>query len=756
MASGREIERVGGLLSDGQRSMAERFRALFTLKNLGGDESVKAIVAVFEGETSALLKHELAYCLGQMRNPVALPHLYRVLQDVKEDPIVRHEAGEAIGAIGQKESLEVLKEFVSDGQVEVAETCELAIERIKWLNAGGVSPSSEFTSVDPAPPEANTADVSALRKTLLDESAPLFERYRAMFSLRNMATTQAAMALADGLSCPGSALFRHEVAFVLGQMREEATVEALKNRLKVLDEHEMVRHECAEALGSIASEECFGILKEFLGDSSRVVRESCEVALDIAAHEHSDQLQYADALKFHSCNRTSRCPQVRMKRRSSRASSAPNSNLAESEILQADSDEGDDTSSLESSSRSERTSRSGTPSSELRRTGGGPRSRKGKRGKKSKDTSGGVGASRLRYKFSSWVKEDHGQPLFGIQFNQFLCEGQPLIFATVGSNRTCIYECLEGGGIKLIQVFADPDAEETFYCCAWTYSRDSRKTPLLAAAGARGIIRIFSPEAGSCIQHFLGHSSAVNDLKIHPKDPNLLLSASKDYSLRLWNIATEVPIVIFGGVDGHRDEVLSADFNLTGDMIASCGMDHSIKLWKTNTAQIQQGIAVSYSYNARRQQRAFPTVKEHYPTYSTRDIHQNYVDCVKWHGKFIFSKSCENCVVCWKPGRLSDDDVKQGETNATVLSHIDIKDCEIWFMKFSMDFWQKILALGNQIGKIYVWDLDQDDPTFQRCTILSHPKSNTAFRQTSLSRDGTILLAVSDSSIIWRWDRISD
>lgn len=44
-------------------------------------------------DPSALLKHELAYVLGQINDPSAIPILSNILADKEEDPMVRHEVG---------------------------------------------------------------------------------------------------------------------------------------------------------------------------------------------------------------------------------------------------------------------------------------------------------------------------------------------------------------------------------------------------------------------------------------------------------------------------------------------------------------------------------------------------------------------------------------------------------------------------------------------------------------------------------------
>ncbi|XP_063002943.1 deoxyhypusine hydroxylase [Elgaria multicarinata webbii] len=299
MVTEKEVELIGRTLVDSNQPLKARFRALFTLRNLGGPAAIEWISHAF-GDDSALLKHELAYCLGQMQDERAIPVLVDVLQDDSQDPMVRHEAGEALGAIGNPKVLDILKQYSKDPVIEVAETCLLAVKRLEWLQERKAKPAvSPYCSVDPAPP-AEEKDVGKLRQVLLDESQPLFERYRAMFALRNLGGEAAVLALADGLRC-GSALFRHEIAYVLGQMQHEASVPQLTASLESVAESPMVRHECAEALGSIAKASCLATLQAYTQDKEQVVRESCVVALDLYDYENSPDFQYADGLSQLKC-----------------------------------------------------------------------------------------------------------------------------------------------------------------------------------------------------------------------------------------------------------------------------------------------------------------------------------------------------------------------------------------------------------------------------------------------------------------------
>ena len=82
------VERVGGILNDANKSLSERFRALFTLRGIGSHEAISEIGRCFN-DPSALLKHECAYCLGQIQDSYAIPMLRGVLEDTNQEPMVK-------------------------------------------------------------------------------------------------------------------------------------------------------------------------------------------------------------------------------------------------------------------------------------------------------------------------------------------------------------------------------------------------------------------------------------------------------------------------------------------------------------------------------------------------------------------------------------------------------------------------------------------------------------------------------------------
>jgi deoxyhypusine monooxygenase len=96
-------------------------------------------------DESELLKHELAYVLGQTRNLYAVQYLESVLQSPQQQEIVRHEAAEALGALGQNSSMPLLEKYLHDESQVIRETCELAIARLKWQN----SPSAKDETLQP-------------------------------------------------------------------------------------------------------------------------------------------------------------------------------------------------------------------------------------------------------------------------------------------------------------------------------------------------------------------------------------------------------------------------------------------------------------------------------------------------------------------------------------------------------------------------------------------------------------------------------
>ena len=120
-------------------ALCEGYKQIFRLRNVGGEQAVTDLIELFDSTTSVLLRHEIPYALGQMQHASALPFLFGLLRDEAENAIVRHEAAEALGAIGSPDAISVLREFTEHPEPILRESCWVALhmyDREAFLAAG--------------------------------------------------------------------------------------------------------------------------------------------------------------------------------------------------------------------------------------------------------------------------------------------------------------------------------------------------------------------------------------------------------------------------------------------------------------------------------------------------------------------------------------------------------------------------------------------------------------------------------------------
>ena len=101
---------------------------------------------------------------------------------------------------------------------------------------------------------------------------------------------------------------------------------------------------------------------------------------------------------------------------------------------------------------------------------------------------------------------------------------------------------------------------EELFCVAFTVSAVTGH--LLAATGGKaGILRLFDLALGRNVWAARGHGGAINDVAASPARPSLVLTASKDASLRLWHVDARACLALAAGDGAHRAEVVSCDFH---------------------------------------------------------------------------------------------------------------------------------------------------------------------------------------------------
>jgi len=152
------------------------------------------------------------------------------------------------------------------------------------------------------------------------------------------------------------------------------------------------------------------------------------------------------------------------------------------------------------------------------------------------------------------------------------------------------------------------------------------------------------------------------------------------------------------------------------------------------------------------------------------DVHSNKVDCVAWLGDLVLSKSIFDEIILWKPV-IHDDSSSIGTSSASKSSIIPIKifhyarnDC-FYFVRFalSLDSFSSLLAIGNNCGQVYIWDLDDFDNDGHAQIIKTSSASSkkklklnqpdAIIRGVSFSPDGEILVGCDANGGVYCWNK---
>ncbi|MEG4797561.1 CHAT domain-containing protein, partial [Microcoleus sp. LAD1_D1] len=241
-----------------------------------------------------------------------------------------------------------------------------------------------------------------------------------------------------------------------------------------------------------------------------------------------------------------------------------------------------------------------------------------------------------------------------------------------------------------------------------------------------------------------GHSNSVFSVAFSP-DGKTLASASRDKTIKVWNLQSQKPIAT---LPGHSDWVISVAFSPDGKTLASASYDGTIKLWNlqsqkpiaTLAGHSEGVISVAFSPDGKTLASASrdKTIKvwnlQSQKPIATLAGHRDWIKSVAFSpdGKTLASASGDKTIKLWN--------LQSQKPIATLAGHSD----SVESVAFSPD--GKTLASASEDNTIKVWNL-QSQKSIATLTGYREGVSSVAF-----SPDGKTLASASYGKTIKVWN----
>ncbi|CAI4222058.1 unnamed protein product [Auanema sp. JU1783] len=369
------------------------------------------------------------------------------------------------------------------------------------------------------------------------------------------------------------------------------------------------------------------------------------------------------------------------------------------------------------------------------------------------------------FKLTNTVLEtSHKQPIYAAAFNHYQ-KGNRAQLATAAREMISVYDCsVDYHDLSLVRSFVDNNSEESYFAITWCYDVVAQRS-LIVAGGYSAFIKVIDPANGELVQELWGHGDVINEIRTDPSNSMIIASVSKDTTVRIWNIRVGLCLVVFGGIEGHMDQVLSCDWSPDSRFLVSCGMDHSVRMWYITPAARdliafslqREGEATLRCYRpGHHANKSLPTKHIYYPNAWTTDLHCDYVDCVRFVGWHLISKGSERVANIYRFGHHNEpyDQVFRikADSACTRIAQLNLPACDVWFLKFDIDPVGRWVVFGSKSGHLHFFNIrDRDSPEGDADYVVR--VGNSPIRQVAFGASGRILIAVTDDYEIFKLER---
>ncbi len=251
----------------------------------------------------------------------------------------------------------------------------------------------------------------------------------------------------------------------------------------------------------------------------------------------------------------------------------------------------------------------------------------------------------------------------------------------------------------------------------------------LSMAGDDALVRIVRTADGALVHTLAGHADHVLSAAFSPLDGRWLLTASRDKTVRIWDVKTGRE-VDGSPLQGHSWWVWSAVFSADEKQIVSAGQDGKVIIWSVDT-----------SGPAPRAIQAKTFLGHKGPVFAA---------AISPDGRHVASGGSDNRVLVWQPDNIKEVEIKR-LVSAAPLAQQESRSFEghsapVRALSFSPDS-QYVLSGGDD-NTVRVWEVE----TGRLRTLLrghSRPVQSCAF-----APDARHVVSVSQEGQIKLWDML--